>query len=78
MPFMIVLSIGSIVTYGQSAAPYSSCIKFTDHGYNITLEENSGCNTKQLSETALYFQANGYHEVTNSNITGSQIMLLVR
>lgn len=58
--------------------PYSTCIKFPDHGYNITLQRDNDCNSKQFSETALYYQANGYHKVGNSNVTGLQSMQLTR
>jgi hypothetical protein len=73
----MMLSYG-VTVFGQSVAPYSTCIKFTDHGYNITLQQDNDCNSKQFSETALYYQANGYHKVGNSNATGLQIMQLIR
>lgn len=75
---IIALSFGVTVAFGQSVAPYSTCIKSTDHGYNIILQENNNCNSKQLSETVLYYQANGYHEVGRSIIAGLQTVHLTR
>ncbi len=75
---MMILSFGIPSAFGQSFAPYSTCNKFTDHGYNITLQRDNDCNSKQFSETALYYQANGYHKVGNSNATGLQSMQLTR
>ena len=75
---MMILSFGIPSAFGQSVAPYSTCIKFTDHGYNITLQRDHDCNSIQFSETALYYQANGYHKVGNSNVTGLQSMQLTR
>ena len=43
---IIALSFGVTVAFGQSVAPYSTCIKSTDHGYNIILQENNNCNSK--------------------------------
>jgi hypothetical protein len=53
-------------------------ILFTDDGYNITLQRDNDCNSKQFSETALYYQANEYHKVGNSQVTGLQSMQLTR
>ena len=75
---IMILSFGFPFAFGQSVAPYSTCIRFTDHGYNITLQQDNDCNSKQFSETALYYQANGYHKAGNSNATGLQIMHLIR
>jgi hypothetical protein len=63
---LLVLNYGSLVAFAQSAAPYSSCVKFTDGGYNITLQQDDRCNAKQLSETIFYYIANGYHQIGNS------------
>lgn len=66
---MMVFCLGlTVAAFGQSVAPYSTCIKSTDHGYNTILQENNNCSSKQLSETVLYYQANGYHEVGHSNV----------
>jgi hypothetical protein len=72
---VLVLSYGSLITFGQLAAPYSSCIKFTDGGYNITLQQDDHCSAKQLSETIFYYRANGYHQIGNSS---SNIVQLIR
>ncbi|CAN5557373.1 hypothetical protein BH18THE1_BH18THE1_16230 [soil metagenome] len=75
---IMVLSYVFTVTFGQSIAPYSTCIKSTDHGYNIILQQDNDCSSKQFSETVLYYQANGYHQVGYSNATGLQTMELKR
>ena len=76
---MMVFCLGlTVMASGQSVAPYSTCIKFTDFGYNIILQENKDCNSKQLSETLLYYHANGYNEVGQSNVEGSQTVHLKR
>ena len=76
---MMVLCLGlTVMAIGQSVAPYSACIKSTDHGYNIILQENNNCSSKQLSETVLYYQANGYHEVGHSNVEGLETVHLTR
>jgi len=75
---MMVLCLGFTPAFGQSVAPYSTCIKSTDHGYNIILQENNNCSSKQFSETVLYYQANGYYQVGYSNATGLQMMQLRR
>ena len=76
---MMILCLGlTVMALGQSVARYSACIKSTDHGYNIILQENNNCSSKQLSETVLYYQANGYHEVGRSNVAGLQTVNLSR
>ena len=75
---IMILSFGIPSAFGQSVAPYSTCIKFTDQGYNITPQRDNDCNSKQFSETALYYQANEYHKFGNSNVTGLQSMQLAR
>ena len=76
---MMVFCFGStVMVFGQSVAPYSTCIRSTDHGYNIILQENNNCSSKQLSDTLLYYQANGYHEVGRSNVAGVQSVNLSR
>jgi hypothetical protein len=76
---MMVLCFGStVIAFGQSVAPYSTCIKSTDHGYNIILQENNNCSSRQLSDTVLYYQANGYHKVGHSNVEGLETVNLSR
>lgn len=75
---IMILSFGFPPAFRQSVTPYSTCIKFTEHGCNITLQRDNDCNSKQFLETALYYQANGYHKVGNSNAIGLQIMQLIR
>lgn len=75
---MMILSFGIPSAFGQSLAPYSTCVKFADHGYNITIQQDNDCNSIQFSETALYYQANGNHKVGNSQVTGLQSMQLTR
>lgn len=72
---LVLLCLGFTIAFGQSVAPYYTCIKSTDHGYEIILEQNDNCSSKQFSETVLYYQANGYHEVEDSNIEDLQIHL---
>ena len=76
---MMVLCFGfTVMVFGQSVAPYSTCIKSTDHGYNIILQENNNCSSKRLSETVLYYKANSYHEVGHSNVEGLEAVHLTR
>ncbi|TLX90246.1 MAG: hypothetical protein E6K94_07885 [Thaumarchaeota archaeon] len=75
---MMILSFGFTFASGQSVAPYSTCIKSSDHGYNIILQENNNCSSKQFSETVLYYQANGYNEVEHSNEANLQTVHLTR
>lgn len=72
---LAVIGFGFTVAFGQSVAPYSTCIKSTDHGYDIILEQNNKCSSKQFSETVLYYQANGYHAVEDSKMEDIQIHL---
>lgn len=72
---LTVIGFGFTIAFGQSVAPYTTCIKSTDHGYDIILEQNNNCSSKQFSETVLYYQANGYHEIEDSNIEDIQIHL---
>jgi hypothetical protein len=74
----LVLNLGLTVSFGQSEAPYSTCIKSTDHGYNIILQQDNDCSSKQLSETVLYYEANGYNEVGQSKVTGLKTVHLSR
>ncbi|CAN5606892.1 hypothetical protein BH18THE1_BH18THE1_15150 [soil metagenome] len=66
------------VAFGQSVAPYPNCVKSSDHGYNIILQQDNNCSSKQFSETVLYYLANGYHQVDNSNVAGLKMIQLSR
>lgn len=61
---MMILSFGIPSAFGQSVAPYSTCIK----SLTMVIIRDNDCNSKQFSETALYYQANGYRKVGNSNV----------
>lgn len=71
---MMILSFGIPSAFGQSVASKL----FTDDGYNITLQRDNDCNSKQFSETALYYQADEYQKVGHSQVTGLQSMQLTR
>lgn len=63
---------------GQSFAPYTTCIIFTDNGYEVIVQQDVDCNDKQFSETVLYYQALGYQAIGYSNKTAAQTMHLKR
>ena len=75
---ILVFCLGFTVSFAQSSAPYKTCILSTDNGYNIVLQQNNDCSPKQLAETVLYYQANGYNQVDSSGITDSNIIRLGR
>jgi hypothetical protein len=73
-----VFYFGSSVTYGQSVAPYSSCIVFDDNGYNVIVQQDNDCNAQQFMESLFYYEANGYHRIDYENSHGTQQVHLMR
>lgn len=63
---------------GQSFAPYTTCIIFSDNGYEVIVQQDVDCNYKQFSETVLYYQTLGYQVIGYSNKTAAQTMYLER
>jgi len=75
---LMLLCLGFTFVSAQSSAPYKNCILSTDNGYNIILQQNNDCNSKELKETILYYRANGYNEIDSKDATDSKTIRLSR